>query len=234
MPGATIGVERERRWPSPARDARPTPILGRCRPVDRRAQQGCGRRTTRAPRSEQAVTPGRDPMASIGSPSSAADRHKERRFACRVGGRQQQPTARSPAAAVCTRRRKLASIRPWSGSPHAEEPKPPASSAERQRARKLEQRERIAAGTRREFAPARARPAGADDRREQLPRMRVRKSLESQSRADRVSSSNSNGSRISEREYDRLGLQAPGHERRSPARTTDPAIGRRLRGNSVG
>ncbi len=87
VPGVTIGVERG----VGGRRQRPmhgSPILGRCRPVDRRAQQRVAEDDPR-PEVEQAVTHGgihgldREPELRRRSP-------QERRFAGRLGGRQQQ------------------------------------------------------------------------------------------------------------------------------------------------
>ena len=196
------------RWPRPAPDARladPRPMPPRRSP---NAAAGGGRRPARRARAGR--RPRRAPSPRSGCPSSAADRHSS--AGSPVGSAAARSSSRCVAAgSCCTRRRKLASIRLCSGSSRGR-PKPPASSAGDSVARQLEQRERVAARLGEDPRPHALVQRRADDRREQLARVRVRQSLESQVRQPRQLVELE---RLAHREHehDRLGLQAPGHER---------------------
>ena len=142
MPGAPIGIDVRDRSPRPARDAPPG---GRQRappgrPPSAPADDGTapGRRARSAPRPRAgAAASASDPelarpraTASVTSPTGSA-------AAC-------SSSRRVSAGSDSSRRRKLCSIRLARGVASGS-PNPPASSAGRQPARQLEQRERVAA-----------------------------------------------------------------------------------------
>ena len=230
VPRAAIGIDL-RIGRLGQRPMHAPPVLGRCRPVDRRAHERMAEPHPGA-ELEQPRRLGRQPPR----PAAMPEQRRPRATAA-SGRRPARPPRRAAAAGVSagsgsTRRRKLSSIRLGSGSV-AGSPKPPASSRRRQPARQLQQRQRVAARLGDDpVAHALVQRPAAPPTPSSVARVAVRQAFEPQLRqpGQRVELA---GLAHGEHQRDRLRQQAPRHEGEHLHRRLGPATARRRSGRAA-
>ena len=229
VPGATIGIERRHRWPRPAPDARladPRPA-----PPGRSPSAGADGGTRPAPPSSSRPSPTAGAIASIGEPELRRRSPQQRRLAGRLGrGQQQQPLrgGRQLLDAAPEARLDPALQRQLAAEGRSRRPAPRATTSRGSSS--------SASGLPRASARIRAAHAlvqrRADDRREQLARMRVRQARRAATPAAGPArrARAAHGPRTRARPTRPSGA-AP--RTRAPARTTDRATGRRRPGTAA-